>query len=106
MNNENNKTETVSRRKVLLGLAAAGAGAAIAGTVKANPPDLEAQRQRLLNVLNHVEISNDLIQGAAERWVDPSEPSRPAIETLLGTISTECTSVIDIAHELLLRRAG
>jgi hypothetical protein len=48
--------EKLSRRKALLSLAAAGAGAAVAGTAKAQgaeDPNLSAQKERLRNVLDH-----------------------------------------------------
>jgi hypothetical protein len=48
--------EKLSRRKVLVNLAAAGAGAAIAGAAKAQgteDPNLSAQKERLRNVLDH-----------------------------------------------------
>ena len=108
--------EKLSRRKVLVTLAAAGAGAAIAGTANAQGrqdpnqcpqnPRLRAQEERLRNVLDHVEIANDHIRGVAARWTNPPEPDRPAFETLLTSINTECQSVMDTAHELLLRRGA
>ena len=101
--------EKLSRRKALLGLAAAGAGAAVAGAAKAEgtqDPNLKSQEERLRNALEHVEIANDRLKGAAVRWVDPPEPSRPAFETLLTNISTECQSVMDTTRELLLRRGA
>jgi hypothetical protein len=99
--------EKLSRRKALLGLAAAGAGTALVGAAKAQDredPNLSAQKERLRNVLEHVEMANDRLKGAAVRWADPPEPNRPAFETLLTNINTECQSVMDITHELLLRR--
>ncbi len=101
--------EKLSRRKALLGLVAAGAGAAVVGTVKAQgreDPNLSAQKERLRNVLEHVEIADDRLKGAAARWVAPVDPDRPPFETLLTNISTECQSVMDTAHELLLRRGA
>ena len=108
--------EKLSRRRVLVNLAAAGAGAAIAGTANAQnrqdqnqcrqDPRLREQEERLRNVLEHVENANDRIRGVAVRWVAPPEPDRPAFETLLNTINNECQSVMDTAHELLLRRGA
>ena len=101
--------EKLSRRKALLGLAAAGAGAAVVGVAKAEgtqDPNLKSQEERLRNVLEHVEIANDRIRGVAVRWADPPEPIRPAFETLLTNINTECQSVMDTTRELLLRRGA
>jgi len=101
--------EKLSRRKVLISLAAAGAGAAVAGTANAQdhqPANLSAQEARLRNVLEHVEIANDHIKGVAARWTAPPDPTRPAFETLLTNINSECQSVMDTAHELLLRRGA
>jgi hypothetical protein len=101
--------EKLSRRKALMSLAVAGAGAAMAGAANAQVADdtnLNAQKERLRNVLGHVEIANDLIKGAAARWVNPPEPGRPAFETLLSNINTECQSVMDTTRELLLRRGA
>lgn len=113
--------EKLSRRKVLVNLVAAGAGAAVVGAAKAQgrqdnqgrqdqqcrqDPKLRAQEERLRNVLEHVEIANDRLKGAAVRWTAPPDPDRPAFETLLNTINTECQGVMDTAHELLLRRGA
>ena len=98
--------ERLSRRKVLLSLAAAGAGAAVAGTANAQNSNLRAQEARLRNVFEHVEIANDHIKGVAARWTAPPDPTRPAFETLLTNINSECQSVMDTAHELLLRRGA
>jgi hypothetical protein len=108
--------EKLSRRKVLVNLAAAGAGAVIAGTANAQGrqdanqcpqnPRLRAQEERLRNVLDQVEIANDHIRGVAARWTAPPEPDRPAFETLLTNVNTECQSVMETAHELLLRRGA
>ena len=57
--------EKLSRRKVLISLAAAGAGAAVVGTANAQNSNLRAQEARLRNVLEHVEIANDRIKGVA-----------------------------------------
>ena len=112
MKQEKQTIERLSRRKVLFGLAAAGAGAAVTGMAapgmaKAmDDPGLTAQLERLRNVLGHVEIADDVIIGAAARWIAPPDPDRPAFETLLTTIDTECQSVIDTVRELLLRRGA
>ena len=98
--------EKLSRRKVLVSLAAAGAGAAVVGTANAQNPNLRAQEERLRNVLEHVEIANDRIKGVAARWTAPPEPDRPAFETLLTNINIECQSVMDTTRELLLRRGA
>jgi hypothetical protein len=70
--------EKLLRRKALMDLAAAEAGAAMAGVAKA--------------------------EGAAVRWQEPPEPVRPAFEMLLNNINTECQSVMETTRELLLRR--
>src|SRR5262245_13569972 len=101
--------EKLSRRKALLGLATAGAGAVVVGAAKAQgteDPNLSAQKERLRNVLDHVEIANDRIKGAAARWQNPPDPGRPAFETLLTNINTECQNVMDSVRELLLRRGA
>jgi hypothetical protein len=107
--------EKVSRRKALVSLAAAGAGAVVVGAAQAQgpqdtrceqDPNLSAQKERLRSVLEHVEIANDRLKGAAVRWVNPPDPSRPAFETLLTNINTECQSVMDTTRELLLRRGA
>src|SRR5438034_7623969 len=101
--------EKLSRRKALLSLAAAGAGAAMVGVAKAEAtqdPNLSAQKERLRTVLEHVEIANDRLKGAAVRWSAPPDPDRPAFETLLTNINSECQSVMDTTHELLLRRGA
>ena len=55
-------------------------------------------------MLEHVEIANDRLKGAAVRWQEPPEPVRPAFEALLININTECQSVMETTRELLLRR--
>jgi hypothetical protein len=77
--------EKLTRRKALLGLAAAGAGAALAGGANAQnqkESNLEAQKERLRNTLEHIEIANDRIQGAKARWTAP--PTRT------GLLSRRC----------------
>jgi hypothetical protein len=77
--------EKLTRRKALLGLAAAGAGAAISGGANAQSQkesNLEAQKERLRNTLEHIEIANDRIQGAKARWTAP--PTRT------GLLSRRC----------------
>ena len=98
--------EKLSRRKVLVSLAAVGAGAAVVGTANAQNSNLRAQEARLRNVLEHIETANDHIKGVAARWADPPDPDRPAFETLLTNINTECQSVMDTTRELLLRRGA
>lgn len=93
--------EKISRRKVLFGLAAAGAGLAVAGTTNAKTTDLRAQEQRLREVLRHVEIANDHFKRVAARWVGPPDISVAVFDGLLININTECQSVMDTARELL-----
>ena len=101
--------EKLSRRKALLGLAAAGAGLTVVSTAKAteqrftNPP--EDRKERLQNVLTHLEIADDHLMDVQSRWTDPPE-ELPQLNALLNNIITECDSVMKTADELLKLTRG
>ena len=105
-----NTKEKLSRRRVLVDLAAAGAGAALVGTAKANvqnvPDDLQEQKAKLQNVLEHVEIADAKITRLATAWVAPPDPDWPEFEALRNDINSECQKVMTTVNELLLRRGA
>jgi hypothetical protein len=102
--------EKLSRRKVLVALAATGAGAALVGTAQANvqsvPDDVQEQKAKLQNVLEHVEIADAKITRLATAWQDPPEPTWPQFDALRNDINSECQKVMSTINELLLRRGA
>ena len=81
----------------------------VAGTAKAgnqDDPNLQEQKAKLQNVLEHVEIADAKINRLANGWSDPPDPDRPQFNALLSDINTECQNVMDTVNELFLRRGA